>query len=336
MIGKFLVNTAHKLARVEDGDKANACRGRVVWVPAKSVWILSMYAGAMVGGWLTFSWGVLELFVVTSVFTLCAGHSVGMHRRLIHNSFKCPKWLEYELVYFGSLIGLAGPFSIIYMHELRDWSQRQPCCHDYFESRQPLLKDWFWLLNCDIQLDYPPLIRYEARIADDRIYHLLERTRFLQQIPWAVLFYCAFGWGGVFWGVCMRVSVCTTGHWLMGYFAHRWGQQEWTVREAGVQGYNVPWCGLLTMGECWHNNHHAFPDSARLGLNWSQTDPGWWLICGLKQLGLAWDIQQPQTLTASSNLVRLPGPESPLAQMSQSFRRLNRFRRKICPFRQRL
>ena len=338
------MNNAHKMVRVHADKQANPCSGQVVWKPAKSAWMLSMYAGALVGGWFTFSWSVCWLFAVTSIFTLCAGHSVGMHRRLIHNSFKCPKWVEYSLVYVGTLISLAGPFSIIRMHELRDWAQRQPRCHDYFASRQPLLKDWFWLLHCDIRLDHPPAIRYEARIVDDRFYHFLESTRFWQQIPWAILFYLFFGWGGIFWGICMRVSVCVTGHWLMGYFAHRWGQQNWLVREAGVQGFNVPWCGLITMGECWHNNHHAFPDSAKLGLQSNQADPGWWFICGLQKLGLAGNIQQPDRLMMDSHLIRLPRAKtrnkaklrSKLIYATQLLGRLQQIRRQICPFRQRL
>ncbi|MEO1388565.1 MAG: acyl-CoA desaturase [Cyanobacteria bacterium J06634_6] len=334
------MNTAHKMVRVQAGETANPCKGRVIWNPIKSVWILSMYAGAIVGGCLTFSWSAFWLFTLTSIFTLCAGHSVGMHRRLIHNSFCCPKWVEYMLVYFGTLIGLAGPFSIIYMHELRDWSQRQPDCHDYFASRQPLLKDWFWLLNCDIRLAQPPTIRYEAKIANDRFYWLLEKTRYLHQIPWAVLFYLVFGWGGVFWGIFMRVSVCTTGHWLMGYCAHRWGEQNWKVAGAGVQGYNVPWCGLITMGECWHNNHHAFPDSAKLGLQSHQSDPGWWFICALQKLGLAWDVQKAHAALAGENLVRVPvyrgRDRARLINGAQLFRSANSVRRKYCPFRQRL
>lgn len=54
---------------------------------------------------------------------------------------------------------------------------------------------------------------------------------------------------------------------------------------AAVQGYNVRWFALLTMGESWHNNHHAFPMSAKLGLQQGQWDPGWWVIQGLVKIG---------------------------------------------------
>jgi stearoyl-CoA desaturase (delta-9 desaturase) len=50
------------------------------------------------------------------------------------------------------------------------------------------------------------------------------------------------------------------------------------VDGAAVQGRNIPLTSLLTMGESWHNNHHAFPGSARLGLYAGEWDPGWWML----------------------------------------------------------
>lgn len=87
-------------------------------------------------------------------------------------------------------------------------------------------------------------------------YAWLERTWVLQQLPVALLLYARGGWGFVVWGVCARVTT-----------------------------------GIL--GECWHNNHHTFPGSARLGLYKGEWDPGWWLLCGLRRLGLVWALPCP-------------------------------------------
>lgn len=71
---------------------------------------------------------------------------------------------------------------------------------------------------------------------------------------------------------------------------------SWEVQGAGVQGRDVPIAAWVSMGESWHNNHHAYPGSARLGLFPGQVDPGWWLIRTLERCGLAWSIRTPQTL----------------------------------------
>ena len=74
---------------------------------------------------------------------------------------------------------------------------------------------------------------------------------------------------------------------------------RWQVRNAGVQATNLagPWSvmGLLTYGECWHNNHHAFPESAMIGLEKEQYDPAWWFIAALEYLGLAHEVGRPRS-----------------------------------------
>jgi stearoyl-CoA desaturase (delta-9 desaturase) len=70
-----------------------------------------------------------------------------------------------------------------------------------------------------------------------------------------------------------------------------------------VQGRNIRWTSLLTMGECWHNNHHAFPGSARLGLAPGEWDPGWWVLTGLEKLGFVWSPRLPQDLPSRPELV---------------------------------
>src|SRR5690606_41458944 len=104
-----------------------------------------------------------------------------------------------------------------------------------------------------------PQIRIEPRIAANRFYRFLERTWMAQQLPGALLLYVAGGWAFVFWGVCARVTACVSGHWLIGHLTHNHGAIRREVRGAAVQGRNVRLTSLLTMGECWHNNHHAYP-----------------------------------------------------------------------------
>lgn len=288
--------------RFVDGNACNASVGRVGWSAKKSLWVSLMYLGALLGCVYYLSIVNVLVFIVSSAVVLCFGHSLGMHRRLIHGSYECPKWLEYTWVYLGSLVGLGGPFTMIYTHDIRDWAQRRPHCHDYFAHRQRFFKDAWWQMHCDVQLDKPPEFVLEPSLREDRFYRFIEATWMWQQIPWAVLFFFIGGWAWVCWGICARVAVCVTGHWFIGYFAHRQGERDWHVEGAGVQGYNIKFAGLISFGECWHNNHHAFPGSAKLGLKIGQTDPGWWVLKFFEALGLVWGLQTPELLAERREL----------------------------------
>ncbi len=292
-------DTHSGVPRMQEGEQTCAVQGQVRWSPTKSLWLSAMTFIAMQQGSSLASPENVAIFVVLSGITLCLGHSLGMHRRLIHGAYQCPLWLEYFFVYCGVLVGMAGPLGMVRTHDARDWAQRQPHCHDYFAHRNGFWQDAWWQLHCELRLDHPPTFAPEPRIASSRFYLWLERTWMLQQLPLALGLWALGGWGAVVWGVCARVAVCVTGHWLVGHFAHRTGHQDYLVDGAGVQGHNVGLMGLnglLTMGECWHNNHHAFPGSAHLGLHAGQPDPGWWVLLALRRVGLVWGIKEPQDL----------------------------------------
>lgn len=280
--------------------------GRVRYAPVKSLWFLGMAGAAVVGGIATFSVASVAVFVLATACVLLFGHSLGSHRKLIHDSFQCPRWLEYVLAYLGVQVGLSGPLGLLRQHELRDYAQRLPDCHDYLRHGQSFWRDAWWQLNCDLVLDAPPELHIEPRIANDCFYVWLERTWMLQQLPPAVLLFALGGWGFVFWGVCARITAGVFGHWLIGYFAHNHGSMHAVVRGAAVQGKNVRFTSLLTMGECWHNNHHAYPGSAKLGLKDGEWDPGWWMLLLFSKIGWAWNIRLPGDLAPRPELQVLP------------------------------
>lgn len=301
--------------RIAPREGVDAVNGTVKWIPVKSVWLTTMTAVGLVGAPITLGIDEVCVFLILTSITLCAGHSVGMHRKLIHESFKCPLWLEYVLVYLGVLVGMAGPFGMMRQHDIRDWAQRQIECHEYLRHGRRFWVDYFWQCHCDITLCNPPSFEPEERVREDGFYRWLERYWMLQQAPLAIVLFAIGGWGWVIWGVALRVAVSVTGHWLVGHFAHHdyhknVRNKSWEVRGAAVQGLDVSVAGLISMGESWHNNHHAFPGSAKIGLLDGQPDPGWWLILMMRRLGLAWGIVTPETMPKRAELVRLGGDGS--------------------------
>src|SRR5438128_1699899 len=135
----------------------SAVAGRVHWKPVKSLWIGTMTVAGLTAPFF-FTWGALLLFLATTAVTVCLGHSLGMHRRLIHRSYDCPLWLERLFVYLGTLVGMAGPHGMIRQHDIRDWAQRKPCCHAYLAHRSAILRDGYWQLHCELALAHPPAL----------------------------------------------------------------------------------------------------------------------------------------------------------------------------------
>lgn len=283
----------------------SATEGRIVWDAPKSLWWFGHLAGAVIGVvWFTTPGAVLIFFTLTAI-TICAGHSVGMHRLLIHRAFEAPLWLERTLVWLGTLVGMAGPFGMIRAHDMRDWHQRQTVCPPHPSHGAGFWRDAWWQLHCRYDLAHPPRFQIEPEIANDPVLRFVEANWMAQQLPLALVLWALGGWGWVFWGVSLRILVSLTGHWAIGHYAHRTGHQGWRVEGLPVQGYNLPGLGLLTFGENWHGNHHAFPHSARHGIEPGQLDPGFWLIRALERVGLASTIRLPESAPPRDGLTRV-------------------------------
>jgi fatty-acid desaturase len=281
---------------------ANPVEGRVVYDWPKLIWNLGMILATVIFAPLTFSLDSFLLFLFLTYFSLLIGHSAGMHRMMIHRTYDCHPIVEKLLVYIGVLVGMSGPFGVIKIHDLRDWAQRQPDCHAFFSHKTSYLNDLWWQLTSKFEFTRPPLFNIEAKFGSDKFYQWLERSWRYHQLVLAAVLYALGGWDFVVWGVFVRVSVSVVGHWTITYFCHNPGPGKWRVKNAAVQASNIPGLGVITYGECWHNNHHAFPESAKIGLETGQCDPAWRFIQILSYLGLAKNIGEPRALGQRDDL----------------------------------
>ena len=92
------------------------------------------------------------------------------------------------------------------------------------------------------------------------------------------------------WGMFVRLVITYHCTWLVNSASHTFGYTSFPTEDLST---NCWWVALITYGEGWHNNHHAFPTSARHGLKFWEVDAAYGFIRLLSAVGLAWDLHTP-------------------------------------------
>jgi stearoyl-CoA desaturase (delta-9 desaturase) len=95
---------------------------------------------------------------------------------------------------------------------------------------------------------------------------------------------------GFLWGGLVRVFLVHHMVWAVNSFAHVYGDRPFESDDCST---NNVWLALPSIGGAWHNNHHAFPYTARNSFEWWQIDLGSWFIRLLESCGCVWDVRMP-------------------------------------------
>jgi stearoyl-CoA desaturase (delta-9 desaturase) len=130
---------------------------------------------------------------------------------------------------------------------------------------------------------------------DDRVLVFLDKTFVLWNVLFGVVLYGLgyllggnfMGWSLVFWGMFVRLVYVLHSTWFVNSATHMWGYRNYKTTD---NSRNLWWVALLTYGEGWHNNHHAFPRMANHGHRWWEFDVTFRTIRLLEMLGLAWNV----------------------------------------------
>ncbi len=231
-------------------------------------------------------------FLVLYWVTACLGVTIGYHRLLSHRSFQVPRWLERFFATCGALSCQHGPIDWVGLH--RHHHKFSDTDVDHHTS----LKGFWWSHMGWMFEEIPAMAavpRLTGDLAKDPYYHWLNNNFLLLQVPLAALLFWigtvtgAGGWALVLWGIPLRLVIVYHCTWLVNSATHCWGK---SVHESGDHSKNNPWVAALTFGEGWHNNHHAFPHSARHGFG-RQIDLTWQHIRLMRRLGLATQVRLP-------------------------------------------
>ena len=239
------------------------------------------------------SWQALLTAIILYWVTACLGVTLGYHRLLSHRSFAVPKWLERFFATCGALSCQHGPIDWVGLH--RHHHLFSDTDADHHNS-----KKGFWWSHMGWMFEPIPAFNAVPRLSGDLhkdpYYRWLNKNFLLLQIPLGAFLYWIGamnginGWSMVLWGIFVRLVFVYHVTWLVNSATHCWGTIEY---ESGDNSRNNAWVAALTFGEGWHNNHHAFPNSALQGLQKGQIDLTWQHIRLLRSLGLASKIRLP-------------------------------------------
>lgn len=268
---------------------ARKAGGRLHWGPAIVITVIHLVAML---AFLPMFFSIKALLTTVVLQAICAmGITIGYHRLLTHRSFQVPKPIEYLLSWLGCLSLQGGPIQWVATHRLHHQHSDQEedphsPLHGFFWSHV------LWCFTYDPKFDdYAQYSQYAKDLARDKGHVFLERTTELWQIPLAAALYAWGGWPCVIWGIFVRLVYVYHVTWFVNSASHTWGYRTYETSDVSR---NLWWVALLSFGEGWHNNHHAYPRSARHGLKAWEFDVSWLVIRGMAALGLARDIRLPE------------------------------------------
>jgi stearoyl-CoA desaturase (delta-9 desaturase) len=266
-------------------------------------YFIFLHAGALLALFpFAFSWSAVALMFFLHWLTASLGICLGYHRYLTHRGMDLPKWLARTLVFFGALACENGPIKWVAQHRMHHAGSDTES--DPHNAKNSL---WWahvgWMLYEHPEFDNKENIRnYSKDIAGDAFYQFLDNHFIKIQFALGFLLFAIGGWPFVIWGIFLRLVLVYHSTWFVNSAAHAWGYKTFALEND--LSTNCWWVGLIAYGEGWHNNHHAFPKSARHGLRPWEIDLTWMAICVLKALGLATNIK-----VAKIKRVDSPNPE---------------------------
>jgi stearoyl-CoA desaturase (delta-9 desaturase) len=250
----------------------------------------------------TFSWSAVLVGFALYYLTGAIGICLCYHRLLTHRSMKLVWPLEYLASILGVLAMQGGPISWVATHRAHHaFSDTERDPHDSRRGFMWSHMEWLYRNN-PARLSREEERRYASDLYADPFHRFLEVTGPLWQFALGVGLYAAGGWPWVVWGIFVRLVVTYHATWLVNSASHLWGYR--TYRAPGMdQSTNNWFVAIVAWGEGWHNNHHAFPFSARHGLRWFEFDATWWAIKALSILRLAGDVKLPNEATLQRRLL---------------------------------
>ncbi|MBI1862065.1 MAG: fatty acid desaturase [Deltaproteobacteria bacterium] len=238
-----------------------------------------------------FSWKAL-LVCLGMLYTICPiGVNMTYHRLLTHRGFKVPTWFEYVLSTIAAM-SAQGPMMLwVAEHRLHHQFSDSPG-EDPHTPQDGLFHAHIGHLFYHKDFEDRPELwqKYVPDLLKHPYYRFLDKYFFIFVLLPIPFLYWAGGISFVMWGVFVRIVLMWHTSGSVNSLCHRFGYRTYEAKDLSRNFWLV---GLVAAGEGWHNNHHAYPTSARHGLKWWELDATYGLIRLAELVGLATDVKRP-------------------------------------------
>jgi fatty-acid desaturase len=249
-----------------------------------------------------FSWSAVAVGIALYILT-GMGITLGYHRLLTHRSLTTPRWLEYAITVVGALALQGGPIEWVAQHRAHHANtDRDGDPHDSHRGMPWSHFEWLFRTNKD-RVEPAERPRWAADLCKDPGHRFIETYNVALTLVLAAILFAIGGWSWVIWGIFARLVFTYHCTWLVNSASHAVGYQTF---KTGDRSTNNWWVAVLTFGEGWHNNHHAFPFSAKHGMAWFEFDPTYWTIKIMAALRLARNVKLPTREMMERLQVRSP------------------------------
>jgi stearoyl-CoA desaturase (delta-9 desaturase) len=247
---------------------------------------------------------------VFRIFAIGAGY----HRYFAHRAFRTSRIFQYALAFFAQTSAQRG---VLW------WAAHHRRHHKYSDTEldvhSPVLRSFFyahvgWIFVPRNGPTNHDAIRDFSRYPELR---WLDRYELVPATTLAVATWLIAGWPGLIVGFCWSTVCLWHATFSINSLAHVFGRRRYVT---GDQSRNNWFLAILTMGEGWHNNHHAYQASARQGFRWWEYDPTFYILKALSCVGLVWDLQTPpKALVKGEQRLGRHVIEKAAAQLAASF-----------------
>ena len=237
-----------------------------------------------------FHWSAVAAAGVLLYLTGGLGIALCFHRTLTHRGLRLRKPLEYGLAILGTLAMQADPIRWVATHR-KHHAHADTTDDPHDRHRGFRWAHVAWLCRPNEAFPTESELRHFAPdLFAQRFYRGLRYAQWPLHLSLAIVLFALGGWSWVIWGMFVRLAVSYHATWLVNSAAHSIGYRTFRTRDLST---NCWWVALISWGEGWHNNHHAFPYSARHGFRWFEIDPTWWLVRLLRWVHLADHVRLP-------------------------------------------